>query len=258
MICWELPCLRLIRRPWPYLRRSLLLMTCWGITVPMPDPAPVAVPPLEPVVEGATAAPPLQEQKVLKVHRKAHIEWKTGPEGEIKSTEEQYRSLASLYEYLFGVIKAYPDKANDYLEIYLQVEIENPGTEEPRLYIAKGTLEQVLVKLGSKCVTANQVVMELQMMLGHISEISTLKGVIMTLVFSDAQAGGLGFLTESNEVTNADIQVLGEAATSQAELFKEKMREGKGVVFPNDKGKIIMPGDRGMPPNLPPNLKFRR
>ena len=201
----------------------------------------------------ADKAPVPEQQPVIRVQKKAIIEWKAGPEQEVTETVTHFRSLAALYALLMDVLKQYPAKAKDYLEIYLQVETTDPKNPQPKLYIAKGTLEEVIVKLGSKCMVAPQAVMEIQMMLGHISEISTLKGAILTLVFDDAQAGGLGFLTESNDVTQDDIKVLAEAAASQSDLFKEKMRAAKGIVFPSDKGKIIMPGEA-----MPTNLRFRK
>lgn len=224
-----------------------------GTVVPVPETGPALEPVLPKTEEAKPMAAPSDEQKVLQVQRKAIIEWKKDPEGEVTVTEEEYRSLAALCGHLMDVLRAAPDRENDYLEIYLQVVLEDPA-QSPRLYIAKGKLKEVIVQLRAKCLTANQAVMQLQMLLGHMSEISTLKGVIMTLVFSDAQAGGLGFLTESNQVTDEDIMVLGEAAASQADMFKEKMRESKNIVFPNDKGKVVLAG----PGSLPPNLKFRR
>jgi len=207
--------------------------------------------------KGNSAAPDAQvkpaEQQVIRVQKKAIIEWKAGPDKEVTETVTHFRSLAALFDLLMGVLMKHPEKEKDYLEVYLQVETTDPAQPAPKLYIAKGELKEVLIKLRSKCVTAQQAVMEVQMALGHLSEISTLKGAILTVVFDDSLGGGLGFLTESNDVTDNDIMVLAESAAAQAELFKEKMRASKGIVFPSDKGKIIVPGGP-----MPPTMKLHR
>jgi len=114
-----------------------------------------------------------------------------------------------------------------------------------KLKIVDARLKDALASLAKRMYPPQAVMERIQIMLSQMAEISSLKGVILTTVFGDAQAAGFGFLSESIEVTDEDIKVLGVSAASQADMFKDAMRKQKNIDFPGD-SRIITPGQAGI------------
>jgi hypothetical protein len=56
-------------------------------------------------------------------------------------------------------------------------------------------------------------------------------------------------LSESCDVTDQDVIVLGETATNQAQMYKDAMKQKRNVTFPSD-SPIVTPAQAGMRPNL--------
>ena len=112
-----------------------------------------------------------------------------------------------------------------------------PGHVQSRI-IAQAHPAECIENLNARCVPASLALQKLNMMISQLAEMCGLKGIVLTGVFDDAQAVGFGMLSESIEVTDEDIKVLGEAAASQSDMFKDAMRKKRNIQFPSD-SKIV-------------------
>ena len=193
---------------------------------------------------------------LIKIGIMATIEWKNA-EGELIETAEEFRSLPALYDHVARKLLKEPDRKDEQVEIYLTIPPEEaPPTEvdaaakdlseppeepkEHRLVISTGTFEEVATDLAGRVMTPAQAMVQLQMVVSQVAELADLKGIILTTVFGDGQAAGFGFVSESTDVQETDIKVLGSSAANQADLFKDSMRKKRNIEFPGDSN-IITP-----------------
>jgi len=198
------------------------------------------------VAAGDLSAAPMQprpeehETQTVKINPKAIITWYDA-EGKVTTQETAFRSFPVLADQLEATLDV-GRKEDDKVAIHLQL-IDcfikpQPGDpdQKPRttLTIKSGKLGDVIEYMRTKTVSPQAVLMQLQAMIYSLADVSTLKGVIISVVMADARAAGFGFLSESIEVTDQDIQVLAAASSAQVDMFKTKMKEKRKVEFPDE------------------------
>lgn len=185
---------------------------------------------------------PQEEQgpQTVKINPKAVITW-YDKDGKVTGQESMYRSFTELADYLENAVEV-GRSLEDKVEIHLQLIdcFIKPPKEDPdqkprtKLTIRSGKLGDVIDYLRSKIVEPQAVLLHLQSLVYSLADVSSLKGVIISVVMADARAAGFGFVSESSEVTDQDIQVLGAAAAAQTDMFKAKMKELRKVEFPDE------------------------
>ena len=176
--------------------------------------------------------------KLKSVNTKAEIEWQDA-DGKVTGTQSEYRSLAALFTVLSGILAKNPEDAGKRVEVFIPAKTEED--KDIRLDIAKGTLSTVVDSIGKRCVPPGLGLQKIQLMIAQVAEASTFKGLILTAVFDDGMAGGYGIISDAIAVTDEDMIVLGEAAESQVEMFKDAMHKKRNISFPSD-STIITPG----------------
>jgi len=123
---------------------------------------------------------------------------------------------------------------------------EGEESRDIEMRLAAGTAREAFGQLAASSVTAQEAIVGLRRFLMDMSEISDLKGIMVTAVFEEAGVGGFTMLTQLTPVTPEDVIRLGEAAGGQVETFKLQMQK-QGIEFPgDDANRIIIPG-RGTP-----------
>lgn len=167
----------------------------------------------------------------IEINTKAIIEWDDG------STEEHYRSRLALGQKMANILDTVPEKADQHVKIYL---LAHEGDKQVQQIIAQGTGKEVKETLDSNSMTPQTAMMQLDYAVGLLFELSGLKGIVLTTVFEDAGIGGFGRMSDAVEVADGDKIMLGSAAESQADMFKDAMRE-QGLTFPDD-SPLILPG----------------
>lgn len=183
------------------------------------------------------------KREMVRIMQKAIVEW-TDKEGKVVETYESYRGLVPLAEDI--CIKAETDKYKD-LNVHAYLKTMD-DIEQRTFTIIKGTAQDAAQALANKVIDdPRRVLQQLQLVIQQLSEISELKGIIVTAVIGEAQAAGFGMINDAIEVTNEDIIMLGASAANQVDQFKDAMRQRKNVEFPGDSKIVLatqMPGRR--------------
>jgi len=177
----------------------------------------------------------------VKINPKAIITWYNDDGTQNGEQEVTYRSFPCLADHLEKAMElgcTEDTKVSIHLQLldcFIKPRPEDPD-QKPRttLTIKSGKLGDVITYLRSKTIEPQAVLMNLQAMIYSMADVSSLKGVIISVVMADARAAGFGFVSESSEVTDQDIQVLGAAADAQIEMFKTKMKDQRKVEFPDE------------------------
>jgi len=203
--------------------------------IPLANRTPVDAPP-----ENKTT------QEMVKICQKAIVEW-TDKDGKLVETYESYRGFIPLARDICA--KAEIAK---YKELSVHVYLKTVGDTETRTFtIVKGFADAAAAILAKKIIDdPRRVLQQLQLVVGQLFELSELKGIIVTLVTGDAVPGGFGMINDAVEVSDFDIRMLGAAAISQAEQYKDAMRKSKNIEFPGDSRIITatqMPKSSQMP-----------
>lgn len=189
----------------------------------------------------------MAEQDLTPIEAKACFDF-VDAEGKVIDTAVVYRGAVPLFEFLTNWQKTNPEgselatkvaKVVVYLKVPPEVKLKD-GRE--RLVIAEGTLPEVVEILHQRIMPSPAALMKLQATIGYMAEFSNMKGIIITGVFDDAQAVGFGFLSESTELKDGDIEALVSAAEGQLDMFKDAMRKKRNIQFEGDKGKLFIPG----------------
>jgi len=170
-----------------------------------------------------------KEEDIVAIGDKATIDW-LDDEGNVTDSEKIHRSPAAVYPYLSAKLRDVP--CDTKIKVY--IDAVDSEKDKVQFVLVEGTLEECVTKLAQSSIPARIVMTKLQHMVAQMSEMSGLKCVIITGVFDDAEVGGFGYMSEAIEVTDEDIMVVGEAAASQAELFKDAMRKKRNIQFPSD------------------------
>jgi len=182
------------------------------------------------------------DPKFVRISTKAIIEW-SDLEGNVTSTGEGFRSLSALSGQMSKILEGAPDRAQENVEIYLNEEpVEGATTPEQqvRRVIVKGKLVEVVEYLKNRAIEPAAAVAQLQTTVGLLCDMSSLQAIILTAVFDEAGATGFGLVSESTEITDECLILLGASAANQADMFKDAMRK-RGLEFPDDSS-IIVPG----------------
>ena len=173
----------------------------------------------------------------VKINPKAIISW-FDKDGKVTTQDVTYRSFPELADFLDKAIELGTPE-DTHVEIHLQLVdcFIKPSPQDPdrkprtKLTIRSGKVGEVIDYLRAKTVEPQAVLLHLQSLIYSLADVSSLKGVIISVVMADARAAGFGFVSESSEVTDQDIQVLAAATTAQADMFKTKMQETRKIAF---------------------------
>ena len=198
-----------------------------------------------PTTDETMKAPEAKKEPVPIVWRKkARIEW-LDDAGAVTETQECLRSTAELLQMLAGRLKDKPESETSKLRIVVDAEDDQPKNDDGSTasgVIAEGDLKSVMVQLMRVTIPPPYVLLEYQRMTEFMSARSSLKGLMVTFVFGDAQAGGFAFMSTVSDVTNEDIITLAEAAKNQIGLYKDNMKQRDPLLkFPDETGGIITP-----------------
>jgi hypothetical protein len=196
-------------------------------------------------VNETTSPPPEEEQEGLppgmnpedvpvKIDAKATIEWldDDGNSLDPPQTEQVLRSMPCIYKHLKAIYDKNKLKGEHQVRVCLTGD--NMHGNQVEVELGRGPLAHVIVATGKRIMPAQIALKQLQVAVMQLADVSELKGVVLTAVLGDGHAAGFGMLSDSIEVTDEDISVLGSAAANQADLFKKQMREKRGVQFPDD------------------------
>jgi hypothetical protein len=191
------------------------------------------------VAQEAPAAP--KPQVVLKT--KATIQF-LDAEGKVTESKECWRNIPSVIRTLGADFATRKDAR---VRVIVEPEVGSPGlTDEAGnatdYIMAEGTVHEALSTLIEKALHPSTVFNEFQRMSSFMADRSDLKGMIITVVFGDAQAGGFGMLSTTAEVTDTDIKTLVDAAADQTQQMMDEMKKTHpSITFKNDKGGLILP-----------------
>lgn len=177
---------------------------------------------------------------MVKMNPKAIVTW-YDDEGKTTHQEATFRSLPVLAEFLEKAAEAgrpLDTRVSVHLQLidyFIKPRPEDPD-QKPRttVTIKSGRLGEVIEFLHKKTVVPQAVLANLQGLAYSLADVSTLKGIIISVVMEDARAAGFGLVSESCEVTDEDIQVLAAAASNQAEIFKATMKKKRNMAFPDE------------------------
>lgn len=164
-------------------------------------------------------------------------------EGNVTSKEEVFRGCFSLIEHLSKIedkqqqvkitITATPD-------ILPNGNAEVDGAEK-EILLTEGTVEAASEQLSKKAMVPQHALAQLHLLLSRIMELSPLRGVIVTAVFEEDKGAGFSLLSESEPVNASHIKTLGCLAVSQAQQFKEHIKNAlPDVTFPDDDKNLII------------------
>jgi hypothetical protein len=194
----------------------------------------------------ADEAPPT---KLVKIGTKATVEWYEDDGETVATVESVHRGLFPVFLHLMEAKKKHPERSTK--RVFVYITAENEKGIHKRLKIVDDVLDNALENLGNRVQPSVMAMQKLQMIISQMAEVSALKGIVLTAVFGEAQCAGFGFVSESIEVTEEDLKVLGESAANQADMFKSEIRKNKGIAFPSDSdiitpdqlrgGKVIVP-----------------
>lgn len=209
-------------------------------------------------------APPEQPPEppaAVRISQMAQIEWlndddtsKDEPE-----REECWRSLASVFVFLGRKAEAEERKLDEHVRVTLLIMDEegkpstmtnSKGEERSEVVLFEnGTLQDALEHFAKIAMPPPVAYAKMQGAIAQISEMSTLKAAIITLVFDDAKPAGMVFMSDAVEVTDNDKIIAGSSGEHFVDQYKKAMREEHGLQFPGDSN-IIVPGQGGMPPGM--------
>lgn len=164
-------------------------------------------------------------------------------EGNITSQEEVFRGCFSLIEHLSKI----EDKQQQ-VKITITAEPAvspdgNPEADgaEKEILLTEGTVEEATAQLSKKAMVPQHALAQLHLLLSRIMELSPLRGVIVTAVFEEDKGAGFSLLSESEPVNAAHIKTLGCLAVSQAQQFKEHIKNAMpDITFPDDEDKNLI------------------
>lgn len=175
------------------------------------------------------------------------IEW-LAADGTVNATDTCRRSRAELLKFLAEKVSKDKIKLEAPVCLYEEgVEVDpKTGTEGTSIkrVIAQGPLNTVAITLLPQTLHPIQVMREYQQMCEFMAVRSSLKGIMITAVFGDAEQSGFGYLSSASTVTEADIITLAEAAANQVQMLKTNTKkDNPKLEFPSDEptSKIIVP-----------------
>ena len=195
--------------------------------------------PIVPETPEVTPAPGTERRdggKVFLKDAKATAVWTKPETGEVVLTESVYRSLPAILDYVNKSV----NKNKELDALYLKVNVDTEKADTP-VTLIEGTPDQIIDYAEKHVISPQSMLHILSDTFAMLTNLSELKGVVITFVVGDAAAGGFGLLSDATEVTDSDIKVLCTAAANQIDQMKEVMRKQKNIVFPDDNN-IIMPG----------------
>ena len=205
-----------------------------------PAEAPQDTPAAAPEAKPAPKAPP----PPVVFQNNATVEWFDGDQ--VVKTDVMPRSTAEILKYLSEVAKTDEKMMERKIRITVKAEPGQPLKEDGTEHIiqTEGLLKEVAPKLMMSSVTPPMAVAEFQRLSMYLSDHSSLKGIMVTAVFGDAEAGGFGFLSTTSTLTDADVITLVESAKNQIDLFREKIKQSHpNLVFPSE-SRLVLPNGR--------------
>ena len=196
-------------------------------------------------VEDAPAAK-LPPKLVLPIvyENNATVEWLE--DGAIVRTATMPRSTAEILKYLAEISSVEESAPEKTIRITVKAAADQPLQEDgtPHIILTEGVMGEIAHKLAMSSVPPPQAIAEFQRLSMYLSDHSSLKGIMVTAVFGDAEAGGFGFLSTTSTLTNADVTTLLESAKNQVELFREKIKQSHpDLVFPSE-SRLVLPNGR--------------
>jgi len=205
--------------------------------------------------EAEVPAPPA----AVHIAQKARIQWldEDGNPKEEDDSEDCWRSLAALFVHLGRLAESKERALDSKLRITLLITdaegspstvTNSQGEERSEVVLFEdGTLVEALEHFAGVAMPPPVAYAKVQGAVAQISEMSTLKAAIITLVFDDAKPAGMVFMSDSVEVTENDLIIAGTSAEHFVEQYKKAMRAERGLEFPGD-SPIIVPGPGMVPP----------
>jgi len=177
--------------------------------------------------------------------KKANVIWQDNEEKEIENVE-CFRSAAQLAEYVESKKDEMQEKGATKVVVKLHFAADEvPEGAAKELVIINEDIDKIVDKLKERIQGMEDVMNTLGMIVSRALEFSSLKGVMISGLFDEGPVG-IGIISDARPITEDDIKLLGEIATSQAEQFKDKFRQNLNVRFPGDDAKdIVTPGDAG-------------
>lgn len=163
----------------------------------------------------------------------------------VLESETCWRSLPAVFRTLAARFEKAPDTI---VKVIVPPEdaakpIRNNVGEPVEIVLTQGPIKEALGRLAGEAVTPPVAMGKLQLLTGQLTDVSNLKGAIVTAVFGESNVSGFGMISSTDEVEDADIIVLVEAAANQVTQMKDEMRKLRpGIKFPSDAPNLILPG----------------
>jgi hypothetical protein len=198
---------------------------------------------------GAVPVVPADAPRKVLLKEKATVTY-TGVDG-TQHVEECWRSRPDLIRFIAAL--AEDGKVTDEGHVHVEIgyeegsdKLRNKDGEDVDVVLADGTPFVAIRQLVENSMIPMQAVSKLQNLCAELTDRSSLKCILLTFVFDDAKAYGVGMLSSATDVTDADLLALGEAAVQQAQQFKDETRKMRpSLVFPSDNNGLVLPGRFG-------------
>jgi hypothetical protein len=157
------------------------------------------------------------------------------------------RSTSEVLRYLTTLVKNGEAQPTEKIRVTVRTEdkeqLDVDGNELVIL-LAEGTVEEVINMFVASTIPPQLAVFDLHRRIEFMASHSSLKGVLLTMVFGDAEISGLGYISTVANITEADVITLVEGAKNQVEMFKAQMKKQvPEMKFPSDaeESNIIVP-----------------
>lgn len=231
--------------------------------------------PGEPGPAGEVPQPEIPDPRVqpvmVKPGTKAQIQvtWpgEAGAEPRIEKLESS-RNTVQLFKTLQGVVAPdHPDVGAIKVTITLAGKVADtavppdangvPALKDVTVTLYGGTAAEVYAQLEGRTVSPQEAIVALQRFVTELTEISDLRGIIITCVYGGVGLGGFSMLNDLVPQEDSDVILLGMGSGGQSMQFMDAMRATRKIEFPGD-SKIVTPGQIGMPPSALRNFGHRR
>ena len=167
-------------------------------------------------------------------------------DGKVASSQVVPRGFASLLRYLGELVGKDRDKLSTQVRITITPEEGQARQPDGSEYLieTKGSIQEVSGTMMQKAINPQHLMDSFQQLAIRGFEFSSLKGVIVTAVFGDAQAGGFGGLSTVIKVEDVDIVTLIESAKNQIDLFRERIKTDHPDVTLPSESRIVLPNGK--------------
>ena len=116
-----------------------------------------------------------------------------------------------------------------------------PTGKDVEVVMFGGTAADVMATLAHRSVSPQEAVIALRRFMSEMSELSDMKGCIVTALFEGDGVGGFSMVNQTVNVQPNHLITLAMAAKGHAEKFADDLKKS-GVTLPDDKNRIVTPG----------------